>query len=62
MRLNKEKSSKYGQLQQKALLRVEDKMNVSRINLKEFRKGEFEKQLVEEQAKATFFVFVFSPK
>lgn len=30
---------------------MEDKVNVSRMNIKEFRKGEFEKQLVEEQAK-----------
>ncbi|CAE7655367.1 unnamed protein product [Symbiodinium pilosum] len=51
-RLQKEKTSKMGELQQKALSRVEEKVNVSRMNIKEFRKGQFEKQLVEEQAKA----------
>eukprot|EP00913_Durusdinium_trenchii_P002941 g2728.t1 len=50
-RLQKEKTSKMGQLQSKALSRVEEKVNLSRMNIKEFRKGEFEKQLVEEQAK-----------
>eukprot|EP00434_Breviolum_minutum_P009010 symbB.v1.2.007934.t1/scaffold495.1/size259991/18 len=50
-RLQKEKTSKIGELRQKALSRVEEKVNVSRLNIKEFRKGEFEKQLVEEQAK-----------
>ncbi|CAJ1361704.1 unnamed protein product [Effrenium voratum] len=50
-RLQKEKTSKMGELQQKALSRVEEKVNLSKMNIKEFRKGHFEKQLVEEQAK-----------
>eukprot|EP00434_Breviolum_minutum_P009009 symbB.v1.2.007933.t1/scaffold495.1/size259991/17 len=50
-RLQKEKTSKIAELRQKALSRVEEKVNVSKLNIKEFRKGEFEKQLVEEQAK-----------
>ncbi|CAE7597935.1 unnamed protein product [Symbiodinium natans] len=51
-RLQKEKTSKMGELQQKAMGRVEDKVNLNKMNIKEFRKGQFEKQLVEEQAKA----------
>eukprot|EP00439_Symbiodinium_sp_Y106_P087124 s181_g40.t1 len=51
-RLQKEKTSKMGELQQKALSRVEDKVNLNKMNIKEFRKGQFEKQLQEEQAKA----------
>ena len=39
-RLQKEKTSKMGELQQKALSRVEEKVNVSRMNIKEFRKGQ----------------------
>ena len=39
-RLQKEKSSKMGQLQQQALSRVEEKVNLSKMNIKEFRKEE----------------------
>ena len=39
-RLQKEKSSKTGQLQQQALSRVEEKVNLSKMNIKEFRKEE----------------------
>lgn len=52
-RLQKEKTSKMGQLQSKALSRVEEKVNLSRMNIKEFRKGEFDKQLQEEHAKVS---------
>ncbi|CAJ1457427.1 unnamed protein product, partial [Effrenium voratum] len=52
-RLQKEKTSKMGELQQKALSRVEDKMNLNKMSLKEFRKGQFDKQMEEEQAKVT---------
>lgn len=50
-RLQKEKTSKLGEMQQKAMSRVEEKVNVSRMNIKSLRKDEFEKQLVDEQAK-----------
>lgn len=50
-RLQKEKTSKLGEMQQKAMSRVEQKVNVSRMNIKSLRKDEFEKQLVDEQAK-----------
>ena len=40
LRLQKEKTSKMGELQQKALSRVEDKMNLNKMSLKEFRKGQ----------------------
>lgn len=50
-RLQKEKTSKLGEMQQKAMSRVEEKVNVSRLNIKSLRKDEFEKQLVDEQAK-----------
>ena len=39
-RLQKEKTSKMGELQQKALSRVEDKVNLNKMNIKEFRKGQ----------------------
>mmetsp|Transcript_88754 Transcript_88754/g.141314 ORF Transcript_88754/g.141314 Transcript_88754/m.141314 type:complete len:298 (+) Transcript_88754:57-950(+) len=50
-RLQKEKTSKVGELQQKALMKVEEKVNISKMNLKEFRRGEFTKTLEEEQAR-----------
>lgn len=50
-RLQKEKTSKVGELQQKALMKVEEKVNLSKMNLKEFRRGEFTKTLEEEQAR-----------
>jgi len=49
--LAKEKSSKSSELQQKALNRVEEKVNLSRMNIKEFRKGHFEQQMKEDQEK-----------
>eukprot|EP00440_Ansanella_granifera_P061773 gb/GFBE01066971.1/.p1 GENE.gb/GFBE01066971.1/~~gb/GFBE01066971.1/.p1 ORF type:complete len:322 (+),score=127.63 gb/GFBE01066971.1/:1-966(+) len=50
-RLAKEKSTKMSELQKKALSRVEDKMNLTKMNIKEFRKANFETQIKEETAK-----------
>lgn len=51
-RLNKEKSTKMSQLQQAALGKVEAKVNMNRMNIKEFRRGQFAQQMKEEEVKA----------
>jgi len=50
-RLQKEKSTKAGELKQKALGRVEEKVNMNRMNIKTFRSSQYAKQIEEEQTK-----------
>mmetsp|Transcript_77734 Transcript_77734/g.140259 ORF Transcript_77734/g.140259 Transcript_77734/m.140259 type:complete len:368 (-) Transcript_77734:131-1234(-) len=50
-RLTKEKSTKMSELQQKALSRVEEKVGLTRMNIKEFRKGQFSTSMAEESEK-----------
>jgi len=50
-RLNKEKTTKSGQMQMAALAKVDEKVNLTKMNIKEFRKGQFSTNMVEEKAK-----------
>jgi len=50
-RLEKEKSDQTTQLRQKANEKLEEKIQMSKVNIKEFRKAEFEKQMAEQQEK-----------
>jgi len=50
-RLQTEKDSKAAELHQKAEKRIEEKIALSKVNIKEFRKDKFEQQKQEEAAK-----------
>jgi pinin len=51
--LDTEKGSKGRELQEKALARTEEKLSLSKMNLKEFRKEKFDQMKKEEQDKCT---------
>lgn len=51
-RLETEKGSKAAELHQKAQGRIEEKLSLSKMNIKEFRKSQFDQQKKEEEAKA----------
>lgn len=50
-RLAKEKTTKMSEMQQKALGRAEEKLNMNKMNIKTFRSGQYAKQMEEERAK-----------
>lgn len=51
-KLDTEKNAKHMELRQKASQRLEEKLSMSKMNIKEFRKHTFEQQIVEEAKKA----------